>query len=297
MTDEETGIFSDLIGRSGAKAILRAALRGGEVDVLLCGEPGSGKSVALLCIEENVPGSRKLDSSGVSKSKLRDVLSSDPPIVLLDELDDARDGVYEAISEPLEDRRVTKAVQGNEMDVEIRTQFFAASNSTDPLPSHIEDRFQIVWFPEYSDGEFVDVCETLLPRITEWLEAAEDARLVAEAVMRELGSKDVRDARDVARLSGARERIESIAQALNDPEADVESDPITVSEIAACNVESEAKGVKPNLSGPEVPSGEDPREYYPDDVVTRVESTLEGSGRRPTQGNVRSLINQLLRGS
>lgn len=284
-------IFGDLIGRSGAKAILRSALRTGEVDVLLSGKPGSGKSVALLCIEESVPGSRKADASSVSRAKLRDILSSDPPIILLDEIDDARPGVYEALSEPVEDRRVTKSVTGNEIDMEIRTQFFAASNATEPIPEHIVDRFQVVDFPEYTPTEFVLVCSGLLPKVVSWVESSEDARIVSEACLAQLDTKDVRTARDLARLAGCRERVEGIARAMQDPEANVESDPITPKEVAVLNEEPHEDADTGPFGGVSIPPGEDPREALPDEVIERIESALEQSGRRPTDKEIRSVVN------
>lgn len=299
---DETGIFEDLIGRSGAKAVLRAALRSGEVDVLLTGEPGSGKSVALLCIEENVPGSRKIDSSGVSRAELREILVDDPPILMLDELDDARKGVYDGLSEPMEDRRVTKAVMGNEIDVQIRTQFFAASNHEDSLPAHIRDRFQAVHFPEYTHEEFVEVCSKLLPRIVGWVADSKDARAVSEAVHDALGSKNVRDARDVARLAGGADRAHGIARALQDPEADVYSEPTTPDDVAALNGDVGGVVSTPDSppdedtdSGPfggvSIPPGADPREELRGEVVDKIESALEQSGREPTDEAIRSVVN------
>lgn len=292
---DETGIFEDLIGRSGAKAVLRSALRSGEVDVLLTGEPGSGKSVALLCIEEHVDGARKIDSSGVSRSELREILLNDPPILMLDELDDARKGVYDGLSEPMEDRRVTKAVQGQNVDVEIRTQFFGASNHKDQLPAHIADRFQSVHFPEYSYDEFVDVCGELLPRIVSWVDDSKDARTVSKAVHEILDSKNVRDARDVARLAGSPEKAHDISRALRDPEAEVESEPLRPSDIAACNPKPDENGDCPP-SGPisdvSIPPTKDPRDVLDNDTVARIEDSLESAGREPTKANVRKAVNK-----
>lgn len=288
---EDAGIFEDLIGRSGAKAILRSALRSGEVDVLLTGEPGSGKSVALLCIEESVPGARKIDSSGVSRAELREILVDDPPILMLDELDDARKGVYDGLSEPMEDRRVTKAVMGNEIDVDIRTQFFAASNHEDQLPAHIQDRFQTVHFPEYTYGEFAEVCSKLLPRIVDWMEVSEDAERMAEAVHDVLDSKNVRDARDVARLSGCPERAHGIARALQDPEADVDSEPTTLDDVAVLNRSPCEDPHDGPFDGVSIPPGSDPREELPGEVVDKVKSALKQSGRDPTDEAIRSVVN------
>jgi len=54
MDDKQEGVFSALIGHDGAKAILRSALRRGDIHIMLTGPPASGKSVALLAVEEAI---------------------------------------------------------------------------------------------------------------------------------------------------------------------------------------------------------------------------------------------------
>lgn len=225
------GILSALIGHDGAKAILRAALRQGGVHVLLEGPPASGKSVALLAIEEHVPGAAYKDAAGFTEVQLRETLARDYNVLCLDEIDAMRTGTYEALSTPMEHGRVTKDTAHDQYDVEIETQLFAACNDESDLPAHTASRFRTISFDEYSHEEFVDVCAVLLPDSVEWVESAETARHIAEAVYEAVGSRDPRDARDAARLAGERGRVADMAKALADPTADVDSVPITPEEI------------------------------------------------------------------
>lgn len=231
------GILSPLVGHDGAKAIIRSALRRGDVDILLSGAPASGKSVVLLAIEEAVPGAKYVDARGVSERKLRDILSEDPPILLLDEIDNMDPDPFTALNTAMEQGRVTKAVTGDEYDVEISTQFFGATNAMEPIPDDVADRFVSVEFDPYTRDEFVEVCERLLPEQVGWVGEHDSPRdaagQIARTVWDQTQSNSPRTARDAARLADSPGRVEAIVAAMNDPKADVTSDPIRPDEIAA----------------------------------------------------------------
>ncbi|MFB6206445.1 MAG: AAA family ATPase [Haloglomus sp.] len=231
----EEGIFSSLIGHEGAKLVLRTALRQGDVDIMLVGPPASGKSVALLAIEENVPGSVYRDASGFTQAKLRDVLAEDPEILALDEADAMNNNAFSALNTAMEDGFVSKSTMTESYKKEVDTQIFATSNSLDAIPEDIRSRFRVIEFEEYSPNEYLDVCEKLLLDVIDWIQQGQDARQVAQLVYDAIGSRDPRDARDVARLAGALgnplSRVKDIAKSLEDPNADVESVPLTKEEL------------------------------------------------------------------
>lgn len=231
MTSESQGIFSSLIGHGGAKAVLRAAIRQGGVHIMLEGPPASGKSVALLCIEEYVPGAHYKGARGFTERELRDQFARNPEILLLDELDAAKNDAYEAMSMPMEQGRVTKDTNHEQYDKDVDVQVFAAVNDASDLPAHTASRFRTLTFEEYTHDEFVDVCERLLVEAVEWVATGEDARYIAEKVYNSIGSRDPRDARDAARLAGQLDQVDTMAEAIADPKADVESVPITEAEI------------------------------------------------------------------
>lgn len=227
----QQGVLSSVIGHDGAKAILRSALRRGDIHILLEGPPASGKSVALLAIEQHVPGANYAEAKGYSEVEMRDTLAEDHPILMLDEVDAAENDAYNALPIAMEQGRVTKNKATENYDVDISTQVIAACNDADELPTHVEDRFRTVRFSEYSYEEFEDVCAELLPKEVEWVVEGDTARGIAEAVYSSIGSKSPRDARDAAKLAGDESRVESIARALQDPDAEVESDPLTPEEL------------------------------------------------------------------
>jgi hypothetical protein len=225
------GVLDALIGHGGAKTIMRSALRAGDVHILLEGPPASGKSVALMEIDDSVPGTMYADAAGFTEREMRDTFAEDPTILLLDEIDAAKNDAYEALSMPMEQGRVTKNTNHEQYDREVNTQVFAACNAAEDLPRHTADRFRTITFEEYDYDEYLDVCAVLLPEEANWVETAQDARDVAEAVYDAIGSKSPRDARDAAKLAGRKGRVAKIARALEDPKADVESEPLTPGEV------------------------------------------------------------------
>ena len=231
MSDAADDIFHGVVGHDGAKAIVRSALRHGDINILLEGPPGSGKSVFLEAIEQYAPDASYHDAAGYTDSELRDAIAKDPGFILLDEFDAMKTDAYDALSLPMEHGRVTKDNKRDSYDVEIDTQFFAACNGTDSIPSHIVDRYRVVEFQRYTDSEFIEVCRRMLPDSVEWVEHRHDAEAVARTVLSVTGSRQIREVRDVAQLAGNINRVEPIALALDDTSAEIDSEPLTPSEL------------------------------------------------------------------
>jgi nucleotide-binding universal stress UspA family protein len=288
------GIFQPLVGHSGAKAILRSSLRQGTVHVLLSGPPASGKSVALLAIEDAVPNARYVEGRGLTERKLRDILSENPAALLLDEFDNMIPAAYHALNTALEQGRVTKSVTGEEYDYAIDTQVVAACNDHHDAPRDVRDRFVDVPFEAYDRGEFIDVCEVLLPQQVPWVEAddapAETARDIADTVWRHMDTRSPRKARDAARLAGAPGRVEPIVHAMTDPKADVDSEPLYPDELPHHDHDPTPEAGDGD-GRPRVPDGDDPRDYYDERVVAEVEAALEDAGRPPSTDTVREILN------
>lgn len=228
---KDNGILSPLVGRSGAKAVIRKALRSGDVHLCFTGPPECGKSVALTAIEDAFEGAVYRDSSDVTKSKLKDILADDPPVLLLEEIDDMSYDAAKALSTALEQGRVTKTNQRKSYDVDISTQVFAAANEFSSLPGHIQTRFGDVHFPQYDREEFIGVCGELLPRSVSWIDGAETGREAAELVAEQRGRLSVRAAKRICTLASSLNDVPDISRALEDAEADVESQPVTPGDI------------------------------------------------------------------
>lgn len=229
--DMEKDIFRDIYGHHGARAFLGAALRDGDTHVLLEGPPGSGKSVFLLALEENVPGTLYRDGDQITAASLRDALKEDPPILLIDEIDALDTEAYDVLSLPLEHGRLVRDSARESYDVEVDTQVIAACNHADELPEHIANRFQKQEFEEYGEGEFLELCEHMLVSEIEWIDSESKARQAAEKIYEITGEADPRSTRDIARMSRSIDEIGTLATAMNDPDADVEVQPLFPGEV------------------------------------------------------------------
>lgn len=228
---KDNGVLSPLVGRKGAKAVIRKALRAGDVHLCFTGPPECGKSVALTAIEDAFDGAVYRDSSDVTKSKLKDILADDPPVLLLEEIDDMSYDAAKALSTALEQGRVTKTNQRKSYDEDISTQVFAAANEFSSLPGHIQTRFGDIHFPQYDRDEFIEVCGELLPRSVSWIDGPEAGRAAAEAVAEQRGRLSVRAAKRICTLSSSLSDVPAVSRALEDAEADVNSQPITADEL------------------------------------------------------------------
>lgn len=233
----ERDVFSPIYGHNGAKAVLREALRKGDVNVMMVGPPGSGKSAFLNALEENVPGVLYRDSKNITPAKLRERLKTDPPILLLDEFD--KMGDYQVLTMPMEQGRVQRDSARESYDIEIGTQFLASCNSTDPIPNHLLSRFKpnILEFEPYSEEEFLEVCEHMLPRQVGWVQTTEEARKIGRITLEVSGETDPRAARDTARMASSMKQVKTMARAIDNPEADVGSVSLKPSEIQRTKTE------------------------------------------------------------
>ncbi|MEF8808922.1 ATP-binding protein [Natronomonas sp.] len=232
--DAERGrdVFEGVYGHDGAKTVVSAALRGGDTHVLFEGPPGSGKSALLLALESNVPGVMYRDGDQITAAKLRDVLKSDPPILLIDEIDALDNDAYDVLSTPMEHGRLVRDSARESYDVDVGTQVIAACNHREELPEHIQSRFRVLAFEPYDENEYIEVCAKMLSNEIDWVESESQARSVAKKVKEVTGQADPREARDTAQMATSFEEIDELARALHEPDADIDAGPLRPEDIA-----------------------------------------------------------------
>lgn len=233
--EEERGIFAPVVGRNGAKAVCRKAVRDGTVHVNLQGPPASGKSTMLMAIRENVPGAVYRDGERFTPTRVQSTLQDDPPILLIDEFDALDSKAYEVLSTPLEKGEVIEDTHDETSVTEIDTQVIVACNSTHRIPDHIMTRFKTVPFQGYAGEEIDEVVARMLPEDDDagWVEDSQTAREVSQIVREKTEETTIRDVRWIARMSESIEGVEVMTAAVNDADADVESEPLLAEEIPA----------------------------------------------------------------
>lgn len=224
-------IFSRVVGRDRAKAVSGGALRAGDVHVLYVGPPSSGKSTMFQAIEDNLPDGAVIyrDGQRFTATRVQSILKHDPPILLIDEFDSLSQDAYDVLSNPLEHGRLTEEKHSEQYDIEVETQVFGACNSTAPIPGNIKRRFREVPFEPYSAEERVEVAERMLPDACEWIEVEKQAAELAMFVNEHQTNVDIRDIRDIAKLSSSMEEARMLV--VGEDGDGVEYDPITPGEV------------------------------------------------------------------
>ncbi len=192
--------FEDIVGYDDVKQLISESLRlGVRVHYLLLGPPGSAKTLFLLGVE-GLAGSSYVLGSRMSRSGLAGYLmDARPRILLVDEVDKLPARDLAPLLSLAESGRVVELLNRKRSEAVLDTVIFAAANSVKRIPAELLSRFQILEFPEYTRGEFIEVCKRVLVR-HEGLSVLE-AGQVAVRVLDELRSKDVRTAVRVARLA------------------------------------------------------------------------------------------------
>lgn len=209
---EEEAIPEDLleivVGHESKKEIIKRSLSASKpVPILLWGSVASAKTLTLEELSR-LPNSKLVLGSSLTKAGLYEILFDErPKYLLLDELDkiDGPENLAALLS-LMERGLVTEAKFRRHRTIRLKTWVFASANDVSKIPRELMSRFLKLRFQDYTPEEFTDVVANVLrdrEGISESL-----ALFISERVMRDLDSRDVRDAVKVARLLKNRDKQE-----------------------------------------------------------------------------------------
>lgn len=210
--EEETKIPPDLfdiiVGHESKKELIQRCLSSPRpVSCLLYGSPSSAKTLMLEELSR-LPNSHFVLGSNLRKAGLFEVLFSERPTYLildeLDKIDDPRN--LAALLSLMERGLVTETKYRRHKMIRLKTWVFASANEIYKIPRELMSRFLKLKFKDYTHDEFTDVVVTVLRTREGTSESL--ALYISQSVMRELDSKDVRDAIRVARLLKEKTRQE-----------------------------------------------------------------------------------------
>jgi len=94
----------------------------------------------------------------------------------------------------------------------LTTWVFATANSSEKINQSLLSRFVVLKVPGYAIEEFIEIAISRLARENIEIDIA---RIIAEKVWHDLGSRDVRDVIKVARLSNSLQEIPFVIRMLN----------------------------------------------------------------------------------
>lgn len=193
-------MFRIIVAHEEKKEILHRSLDAEKpVHVLLWGSVASAKTLFLQELAR-LPSSHFILGSSLTKAGLFDVLFNERPLYLvLDELDKIGDpDNLSALLSLMETGIVTETKYRRHRFLRLKTWVYASANDIRKIPLELKSRFLKLQFRDYTPEEFYEVVVTMLREregISESL-----SLYIAQKVLQELGSGDVRDAVKIGRL-------------------------------------------------------------------------------------------------
>jgi replication-associated recombination protein RarA len=211
---DEVG-FENIQGYDDIKDIVRRALDAGDnYNLLFIGPPASAKTLFLEGIL-NMAGKKKrrsgvyFDGSNTT-NRILDVLEQEgPKMICIDELDKMSRTFQNQLLTFMESGRVKVDQQRRQYDFEIKgAKVFATCNEIDRLSKPLQSRFRRLFLPRYTEEQFLNVAEKVLPRLSQSV-----ARYIGAQVWRNQG--DIRDVISTGKLVRKNDGPEAIVRIIS----------------------------------------------------------------------------------
>ena len=206
-------IFHPIVGFDDIKDAFLMSLRSEKpVHICLIGPPATAKSLFLIEIAR-IKGSYYAVGSRTSGAGLSRILfERKPKLLLIDEIDKMASNPNDlsVLLSLMETGRIVETKATRMGEVQLNTRVFAAGNTDIYLPPELKSRFIILHLREYTDKEFLEVTERFLTEREEV--KSEIARYIAKKVLNI--SRDVRQARNIARLCKTKACVDKIINLL-----------------------------------------------------------------------------------
>ena len=159
-------LFSVIEGYSDIKELFINALKSEPVHFILCGVPGSSKTMFLSELERIGGSTPTILGGTASKVGIIDILFDYKPVVLLlDEFEHLNSRDYTILLSLCETGIISETKHGKTRRLELpNTRVFAGCNSTRNIPSPVLDRMQLIKFRSYTRQEFMQVAINVLTK-------------------------------------------------------------------------------------------------------------------------------------
>jgi len=209
-----TDLFKIVVGHEDKKDIILRSLEAERpVHALLWGTVASAKTLMLEELSR-LPHGRFILGSSLTKAGIFDILFNERPRYLivdeLDKIDDTEN--LSGLLSLMHKGYISETKYRRHRTLRLKTWVFASANEIVRLPKELLSRFVLLRFRDYTDDEFYEVVVNVLK---EQENMAENLSLyIAEKVLRNLSSRDVRDAVKIARLlkEKTREEVDRIVE-------------------------------------------------------------------------------------
>lgn len=210
-TDEvPADLFDTIAGYDDIKELIMRSLEGKRpVHMLLVGPPATAKTLFLMELGRLAASRYFLGGEASKHGVVRFMMEHKPKYLLVDELDKMERRDQSSLLSVMETGLVAEMKVGRTRTKQMTVWIFACANDTSKIAKELRSRFLRFDIPEYTDEEFREaVIRTLTKR-----EGAKKktAQRLADIVM-SYGSKDVRDAIKLYRLTDSIEDAEEVAK-------------------------------------------------------------------------------------
>jgi holliday junction DNA helicase RuvB len=206
--------FEEIVGHDDIKQIFaKAILSKRPVHILLRGLPGSAKTMFLTEIMRHSKACYFVVGSNTTKAGLvNQLFERRPKFLLIDELEKMSTADQTSLLHLMETGIISETKINKTREMELTSWVFATANSCEKIIQPLLSRFAILGIPAYTFEEFTEISVTRLTKehINETI-----ARVIAQKVWNELGSKDIRDVIKVARLASKEKEIPLVIKMLN----------------------------------------------------------------------------------
>ena len=206
--------FEEIVGHDDIKQIfVKAILSKRPVHLLLVASPGSAKTMFLTEIMRHHKTSYFVVGSNSTKAGLvNQLFESRPKFLLIDELEKMSVTDQTCLLHLMETGIISETKINKTRQMELTSWVFATANSCEKIIEPLLSRFAILEVPEYTFDEFTDIA---ISRLSKENIEERNAKVIAEKIWFELGSRDIRDVIKVARLASSIEEIPFVVRMLN----------------------------------------------------------------------------------
>jgi replication-associated recombination protein RarA len=180
--------FAKIQGYEDIKNIVRRALESDEnYNLLFVGTPASSKTLFLQGILEIRKDGVYFDGSNTT-NRILDLLEEErPKIICVDELDKMSRRFQNQLLNFMESGRIKVDQQMRQYDFQIKgAKIFGTCNEIRRLSEPLQSRFRKLFLPKYTEEQFLNVSEKVLPKLSFSL-----ARYIGASVWKNGG--DIRD--------------------------------------------------------------------------------------------------------
>lgn len=209
--------FDSVIGYGDIKKLLLRCIQSSDkepVHVILDGPPASAKSMFLEAMKNKLEDVHYIDCTNATGPGLVDFLfDNDVKFLLLDEVEKMSDSDQNVLLNVMERGVLTSTKVRHTGDKEMKNlSIYATTNYIDEISKPFRSRFMEFSLPEYTEEDFKNIAVKLLGLRYEHSEAL--ALKIADTVWNKIGSKDVRDMLQIAKLSKNVEDVDFVATTL-----------------------------------------------------------------------------------